>query len=183
LPDVRNKSVLGTFFHAPVRGAVEILEDALVEVDGNGTIGAVLRPPDADYAARKSGAGRSGALVSLAPGCFGLPGFVDLHLHAPQYPQLGAALHVPLEIWLQEYTFPLEARYADVAFAERAYNAPIGDILALGTTTAVLFARTPRGFWSTSASGAGSAHWSARWRWTTPKVAPTTIAMRRLPRP
>ena len=71
---------------------------------------------------------------------FLLPGFVDLHIHAPQYPQLGNALHVPLEVWLQTHTFPLEARYADLAFAERAYSALVGDLLALGTTTAVFFA-------------------------------------------
>ena len=138
--DVRDKTVLGTFFHAPVRGTVEVLEDALVGVDVSGAIDAVLRPADAGYAARKSDASRSGTLIPLPPGCFVLPGFVDLHLHAPQYPQLGAALHVPLEIWLQEYTFPLEARYADATFAEHAYTALVADILALGTTTAVLFA-------------------------------------------
>jgi cytosine/adenosine deaminase-related metal-dependent hydrolase len=61
-------------------------------------------------------------------------------VHAPQYPQLGKALHVPLDVWLRRYTFPLEARYADLAFARRAYEALVGDLLANGTTTAVYFA-------------------------------------------
>ena len=73
-----------------------------------------------------------------------LPGFVDLHIHAPQYPQLGIALNVPLEVWLRTHTFPLEARYADIAFAEQAYSALIDDLLALGTTTAVFFATIHR---------------------------------------
>ena len=47
---------------------------------------------------------------------------------------------MPLEVWLQTHTFPLEARYADLAFAERAYSALIADLLALGTTTALFFA-------------------------------------------
>ena len=29
-----------------------------------------------------------------------LPGLVDLHVHAPQWPQLGTALDQPLERWL-----------------------------------------------------------------------------------
>jgi guanine deaminase len=69
-----------------------------------------------------------------------LPGFVDLHVHAPQYPQLGKALHLPLEVWLQKYTFPLEARYADLSFAEKSYRTLVRDLLANGTTTALYFA-------------------------------------------
>jgi guanine deaminase len=69
-----------------------------------------------------------------------LPGFVDLHIHAPQYPQLGQALDEPLEVWLGKYTFPLEARYADLDFARPRYDALVRDLLANGTTTALYFA-------------------------------------------
>ncbi len=69
-----------------------------------------------------------------------LPGFVDLHVHAPQYAQLGQALDVPLEVWLDKYTFPLEARYADLDFARPRYTALVADLLASGTTTALYFA-------------------------------------------
>ena len=140
MSDMPHRLICGTFFHAPTRGAVEILENALVVVDGAGTISEVVMPSDAAYAERKADAARTGALVALTAGCFALPGLVDLHIHAPQYPQLGTALHLPLDVWLQERTFPLEARYTDAAFAERIYDALVGDLLALGTTTAVLFA-------------------------------------------
>ena len=69
-----------------------------------------------------------------------IPGLVDLHVHAPQYPQLGAALDEPLEVWLNKYTFPLEARYADLDFARTAYARLVDDLLANGTTTALYFA-------------------------------------------
>ncbi len=140
LHHVRNKTLSGTFFHAPERGAVEVLADALIRVDGEGTITGVVRAGDAAHAATRAAASRAGELIAVPADHFILPGFVDLHIHAPQYPQLGKALHVPLEVWLQEFTFPLEARYADLAFAERAYGALVADLLALGTTTAVLFA-------------------------------------------
>ncbi len=140
MSDMRDALISGTFFHAPVRGEIEILADALVAIDGGGTISEVLTPSEAGHGERKSEAARAGRLVSLPAGCCILPGFVDLHIHAPQYPQLGTALHVPLEVWLQEHTFPLEARYADAAFAERIYDLLVGDLLALGTTTGVFFA-------------------------------------------
>jgi guanine deaminase len=78
--------------------------------------------------------------VRTRPGQYLLPGMVDLHVHAPQWPQLGKALDLPLEEWLQTYTFPLEARYADVAFAQTEYESLVAGLLANGTTTALYFA-------------------------------------------
>jgi guanine deaminase len=69
-----------------------------------------------------------------------LPGLVDLHVHAPQFPQLGTALDRPLQAWLQDHTFPLESRYADLAFAEGVYTRLVETLLAHGTTTALYFA-------------------------------------------
>ena len=42
------------------------------------------------------------------------PGFCDMHLHAPQFPMLGLGMDLQLLEWLQTYTFPTEARFADV---------------------------------------------------------------------
>lgn len=68
-----------------------------------------------------------------------LPGLVDTHLHAPQWPQLGVGLDLPLERWLFEYTFPLEARFADVEYAQRVWSKMVPSLLAHGTTTAVYY--------------------------------------------
>ncbi|WP_181703164.1 guanine deaminase [Chthonobacter albigriseus] len=138
--DLRGRVLAGTFAHAPVRGAVEILDDALVEIDAAGAIAAVIPRDDPRHAATLSDARAAGRLERIPAGAFAIPGFVDLHIHAPQYPQLGAALDAPLEVWLHRYTFPLEARYADLAFARRAYTALVDDLLANGTTTALMFA-------------------------------------------
>jgi guanine deaminase len=138
--DVRRTTLLGTLFHAPEIGSIEILEDALIGIDAAGRIASLVRVDDRSRSRALAETEASGCLIRLARGHFLLPGFVDLHIHAPQYPQLGTALHVPLEVWLQTHTFPLEARYADLAFAEQAYSALVGDLLALGTTTASFFA-------------------------------------------
>jgi guanine deaminase len=130
----------GTFLHAPLRGQLECLRGALIVVAPDGAITAVHRhgsPLAATEAARLAA---TGALVSLAPQQYVLPGMVDLHVHAPQWPQLGKALDLPLEEWLQKFTFPLEARYSDTAYAQQVYESLVASLLANGTTTAMYFA-------------------------------------------
>jgi guanine deaminase len=52
---------------------------------------------------------------------------------------MGKALHLPLDDWLQQYTFPLEARYADLDFARASYASLVDNLIANGTTTAAYF--------------------------------------------
>jgi len=138
--NLAGRTLRSSFFHAPVRGEVAYLDDALVMVGADGIITHVLQPGDADYRDALAAAEDEEKLVTLPPEAVVLPGFVDLHIHAPQYAQLGQALDVPLEVWLEKYTFPLEAKYADVDFARPRYEALVADLLAGGTTTAVYFA-------------------------------------------
>lgn len=139
MDNARGKLVRASGFHAPVCGEVECLSDALIAVGEDGTITDIVRPDDSRYDVVLAAAKTAGTLVEMPEGTWLLPGFVDLHIHAPQYPQLGNALDVPLEVWLQKYTFPIEARYADIAFACRAYSMLVDDLLACGTTTAVYY--------------------------------------------
>lgn len=53
---------------------------------------------------------------------FLLPGFIDCHIHAPQYPNIGLGLDRDLLSWLNTYTFPLESQYADLEFASEVYS-------------------------------------------------------------
>ncbi|MEM6636783.1 MAG: amidohydrolase family protein [Pseudomonadota bacterium] len=119
---------LAHLIHSPERGLIERVDDALVLVSADGTIERVV-PGGFDPAAKDLRG--QGVLV---------PGFVDLHIHAPQFPQLGAALDAPLEDWLFKYTFPLESRFADLNYAAGVYRALVARLLSLGTTTAVYFA-------------------------------------------
>lgn len=56
---------------------------------------------------------------------FLMPGLVDTHIHASQYVYTGTALDLPLLEWLEKYTFPTEARYSDVDFAEKVYTGAV----------------------------------------------------------
>ena len=138
--DATGFALRGTFMHAPRCGEVEILEDAVLSVDAAGSIDALHRPGEAGHAAALAESRRRSILTELGEGHYVLPGLIDLHVHAPQWPQLGKALHLPLQDWLLQCTFPLEARYSDTAFAERVYTSLVETLLANGTTTAVYFA-------------------------------------------
>jgi guanine deaminase len=107
----------GTFLHAPQRGRLDCLKDALIVVAADGAISAVHDGESAAASAEAKRLAKVGNLVTLGPQHYVLPGMVDLHVHAPQWPQLGKALDLPLEDWLQKFTFPLEARYADGGLA------------------------------------------------------------------
>ena len=121
----------------PAHDRLEVI-DAIVEVDASGAVLAVhdrSTPEGAD--AGKQARQSASEHVELASGTLLLPGLVDLHVHAPQWPQLGTGLDLPLERWLFEYTFPLEARYADAEFASVVWDDLVPTLLAHGTTTAV----------------------------------------------
>ena len=137
-------AIRGAAIQAPARGAIEFMTDAVIAVDAAGRIVAYGTATDPELAAIEARCRAAGRLVQLDGGQYLLPGLVDLHVHAPQWPQLGKALDVPLEQWLFKYTFPLEARYADLAFARRVYTSLVDSLLANGTTTAMYFATIHR---------------------------------------
>ena len=127
----------GSFFHAPVYGEFEYLEDALIEVDGDGVIVRVVTGDDPCKSDLLEAYRNRGMLVELGEGRFGLPGFVDIHVHAPQWPQAALALDEPLYLWLEQRTFPLESKFSDIEFARRVYGDLVDALLARGSTTTV----------------------------------------------
>ncbi|WP_239955027.1 guanine deaminase [Pantoea sp. Z09] len=67
-----------------------------------------------------------------------VPGFVDTHIHYPQTEMIGAYGEQLLQ-WLDQYTFPVESQYhcADHAAAMSAFF--LQQLLANGTTSALVF--------------------------------------------
>ena len=73
-----------------------------------------------------------------------MPGMTDLHIHAPQYAFRGLGMDLELLDWLKKYTFPEEAKYADLEYAKRAYGVFVDRIRCSATTRAVMFATVHR---------------------------------------
>jgi len=67
-----------------------------------------------------------------------LPGLIDLHVHLPQYDSV-AMDGLELLPWLNTHIFPAEARFADAGLAKDAARRFFGNLLSLGTTTAVVY--------------------------------------------
>jgi guanine deaminase len=98
--------VAATIIDAPVLREVRVRERALVVVDEAGAIASVTEVGSPTHAIAREDLIKRGALNRFGRGRYLLPGLIDLHNHAPQWPQLGKALDVPLEDWLEQYTFP-----------------------------------------------------------------------------
>ena len=68
-----------------------------------------------------------------------IPGFTDLHLHAPQYAYHGTGMDLELLDWLNTITFPQEARYENLEFARSAYSIFAEDMKKSPNTRACIF--------------------------------------------
>ncbi len=67
-----------------------------------------------------------------------LPGFIDAHIHFPQYRMLAAPGKDLLD-WLRRFTFPEESLYADETYAARAAEIFLNRLASHGTTSAMAF--------------------------------------------
>jgi guanine deaminase len=70
--------------------------------------------------------------------CLILPGFIDAHIHFPQYRMLAAPGKDLLD-WLHRFTFPEEARYGDEDYARAAAEKFLDRLISHGTTSAMVF--------------------------------------------
>ena len=86
----------------------------------------------------------AGVPVEHLPGRLIAPGFVDMHIHFPQTDVIGAPADGLLP-WLENYTFPHEARFSDPAYAGGVASFFVDELLRNGVTTALTFATSHPG--------------------------------------
>lgn len=120
----------GTLLHTPVKEHFSVHPDSFLVIRNGLVEGIYGTIPDMF----------AGIPVEEYPGKLLIPGFQDLHAHAPQYLNCGIGYDEELLPWLRKYTFPLEARYADTGFAATAYKRFIADLWRAGTTRVSVFA-------------------------------------------
>ncbi len=121
-------TIRATVFQTPTPTRFEHREDVVISVAD----GAIVEIVDAAIFAGTPD-------VTLPDNTVLVPGCIDLHIHAPQWPQLGTGYDVPLDQWLFEYTFPTEAKCADTEYARTVWDDMVPALLANGTTTAVYY--------------------------------------------
>ncbi|MED4534378.1 guanine deaminase [Metabacillus fastidiosus] len=130
----------GTAFSSKSPKEVEILKDYLFCINEEGIIEKTVAPETDEYQTLLNSYAGNENFHRLAEGQYFLPGFVDLHVHAPQWAQSGTALDIPLYDWLNTYTFPIESKFSNLDFAKNVYEDVVNTLLANGTTTALYFA-------------------------------------------
>lgn len=119
----------GDIVHTPTKDKFEIYKDSYLVVENGFIIGIfkTLEKSYKDYELKDF----SNKLI--------IPGFIDLHLHAPQYPNLGLGLDKELIPWLNTYTFPEEGKYEDIDYAKGVFKNLINNLWREGTTRSVVF--------------------------------------------
>lgn len=120
----------GNICHAPKPGALDIRENAFVACE-DGVCRGVFDELPAAFAGLE--------IVDCGDKLI-LPGFVDLHTHASQYPYRGTGMDCELMDWLTRFAFPEETRYADADYAASAYGIFADKLKRGATTRAVIFA-------------------------------------------
>lgn len=100
--------IKGDFISADQKDRLSERPDAYMKVEDGRVAGFF---PEAD----------PGAAVLDYTGKLIIPSFTDMHVHAAQFPNMGLGMDLPLLPWLEKYTFPLEARYSDPAYARLVY--------------------------------------------------------------
>ena len=111
--------------------AWEYFDDGLLVVDG----GHIVKAGEADALLADLPAGTP---VRDYGGKLIVPGFIDCHVHFPQLDIIGS-YGAQLLDWLNQYAFPEEAKFADPDYAREVARAFVDEMLANGTTTALVF--------------------------------------------
>ncbi len=128
----------------PTPEAFCVLERGYIVVAEDGTIEGVYRGRDARVPSECEilPEAYAGAEVRDFGEALLIPAMNDLHVHAPQYRNMGIAMDMELLPWLNTYTFPEEERYADLAYADYMYRRFVHNLWLHGTMRAAVFATT-----------------------------------------
>ncbi|CAH0388342.1 unnamed protein product [Bemisia tabaci] len=130
----------GTFIHCENFGEIEVLENTAVVVHENKIVAIDV---NIDFeqllSTYKTSEHKIREIYRLSDQEFLIPGFIDAHIHGPQFENAGLGYDKALLEWLKAYTFPLEKKFEDVNYATPVYEKVVETTLKNGTTTAAYF--------------------------------------------
>lgn len=132
----------GRVCHSLAPSTLEILQDVLLGVS-DGIIVFVYEFEDVDNHDLSRFLEQEGfsdaCIIHLTDTQFLVPGFIDTHIHAPQYPNAGFGMDLPLLEWLEKYTFPTESSMSDAVRARDVFGQLVRQTVRQGTTFACYY--------------------------------------------
>lgn len=117
--------------YTPTLQTFKVIEGGYVVVDDNGVILSVTKTKPARYA--------DVPITDFGDSLL-IPAMNDMHVHAPQYRNMGMAMDEELLPWLNTYIFPEEMRFRDMRYAYAVYTRFVHDLWRNGTMRASVFA-------------------------------------------
>jgi len=123
-------AIKGNIVYAKNSSELTIVENGLIVCDDDKIIGVFEKLPE------KFG----GIKITDYGDKLIMPGFSDLHVHAPQYKFRGSGMDLELLDWLEKFTFPEEAKFKDLNYAKKVYSKFVDDLRKSSTTRASIFA-------------------------------------------
>ncbi|EFA06106.1 guanine deaminase [Tribolium castaneum] len=136
---MEGRVILGQIIHCINLNTLSVLDNGFVLIGIDGKIKATGNASDLESAKKQLNFTRL-ETITLKKKQILLPGFIDTHIHAPQYPNAGLGYDKPLLEWLDSYTYKLEKKYKDLELSKKVYDAVVRKTLDYGTTTACYFA-------------------------------------------
>ncbi|KAF9188124.1 hypothetical protein BGZ51_000841 [Haplosporangium sp. Z 767] len=134
------KVFYGTLIHSVSIKEIEYIKQGLLFIDNQGKIAKLVKDVPQDKVESSLEGVASEKVVRLNDDQFIIPGFIDTHIHAPQYTFCGNGHDLPLLEWLDTYTFPRESKFQCKDYARKLYTKSVARSLRNGTTSACWFA-------------------------------------------
>lgn len=120
----------GNILHAPELGTVEVHAGGWLVTQGERVVGIYDTLPR-EY--------QDQPVIDWGDSLI-IPAFHDLHIHAPQIVNRGIGYDEQLLPWLERYTFPTEAMFSNLDFAEQVWKAFLNRLWESGTMGFAAFA-------------------------------------------
>lgn len=114
----------GTIIHSLSSSNLQILPSAYLTITGSHIHSLTTTPPT-----------HPTKVITVPRGQFLIPGLIDTHNHAPQWPTRGLGQGMHILDWLSNITFPAESKFSDAEHARRVYRDLVRSMLRQGVTT------------------------------------------------
>lgn len=126
---LKDKIIRGNLIHTPTKERFEVHISSYMVME-DGVITGIYKELPEKY---------TGAEVEDFGDNLIIPPFCDIHLHAPQFNNVGLGMDMQLLDWLNTYTFPEEASFSDPDYANGVYRKLLNTLYEAGSLYFVAF--------------------------------------------